>query len=775
MPPRRRNPAAPSGRGGIVTVLGTCLVLSGVDRATGQDTASVRELPPVQVTHNEVPRRTPQPLPRRTKKPPAAATRNVVQSAVVAGSDTGGVASGPAVAPSMASETTISGEDVRARPVARPGELLEAVPGLIVTQHSGEGKANQYFLRGYNLDHGTDLAIYVDDVPVNMRTHAHGQGYADLNWLIPETISAMEVRKGPYFADEGDFSSVGSVHIGLIDRTTKGLALMTAGSFGYRRFLGMDSVKLGDGALLVAGEAGTYNGPWDNPDNVRKLNGLMRYSQGTATDGVSVTAMAYANKWNSTDQVPQRAITSGVLDRFGAEDLSDGGNTNRFALSARVAQSDDAGAWKANAYVVKSQLDLYNNFTYFLSDPVLGDQFHQHDDRLMAGANVARTLNGSFAGLPVQTTFGLQSRYDAVDLALTDTFQRSFLADVRSDKVGEGSVGVYAETTARWTDWLKTIAGWRGDYYAADGTSLFNSSNSGHASAAIGSPKFRMVLGPFNKTEFFLGAGYGMHSNDARGATTTEDPVDPTTRLTPSPLLVRTRGAEVGVRSRTIPDLDTSLSVFLLDQDSEILFSGDAGDTSATRASRRYGFEWTNHYRPQSWIDIDADLAMTHARFRGYDSEQADVYASLAGYPEAQIGTAPGNYIPNAPAMVASAGITLGEKTGWFGVARWRYLASSPLTEDNAFRSQSTSIVNARLGYRTDDGWRIQLDVLNLFNTRANQITYAYGALLKTDTLYNLCYPVQTAPAAVCRNGVMDYVLHPVEPLAFRVTMAGAF
>jgi outer membrane receptor protein involved in Fe transport len=675
----------------------------------------------------------------------------------------------------MASETTISGEDLRARPAPRPGELLEAVPGLIVTQHSGEGKASQYFLRGYNLDHGTDLAIYVDDVPVNMRTHAHGQGYADLNWLIPETIGAMEVRKGPYFADEGDFSSVGSVHIGLIDRTTKGLAQMTAGSFGYRRLLGMDSVQVGDGALLIAGEAGTYNGPWDNPDNVRKLNGLMRYSQGTATDGVSVTAMAYANKWNSTDQVPQRAITSGALDRFGAEDPSDGGNTNRFALSARLAQSDDVGAWKANAYVVKSQLDLYNNFTYFLSDPVLGDQFHQHDDRLMAGANVARTLNGSFVGLPMQTTFGLQSRYDAIDLALTDTFQRSFLANVRSDKVGEGSVGIYAETTVRWTSWLRTIAGWRGDYYAADVTSLFNSSNSGHASAAIGSPKFRMVLGPFDKTEFFLGAGYGMHSNDARGATTTEDPVDPTTKLTPSPLLVRTRGAEVGLRSRIVPDLDTSLSVFLLDQDSEILFSGDAGDTSATRASRRYGFEWTNHYRPTSWVDIDADLAMTHARFRGYDSEQAEVYTSLAGYPEAQIGNAPGNYIPNAPAMVASAGITLGEKSGWFGGARWRYLASSPLTEDNAFRSQPTSIVNARVGYRIDNGWRIQLDVFNLFNTTANQITYAYGSLIRTGTLYNLCYPVQTAPAAVCRDGVMDYVLHPVEPLAFRVTIAGAF
>lgn len=694
----------------------------------------------------------------------------------VVGGDARSAASGPAAAQSMASQITVSGEKLRARPVARPGELLEAVPGLIVTQHSGEGKANQYFLRGYNLDHGTDLAITVDDVPVNMRTHAHGQGYADLNWLIPETIGTMEVRKGPYFADEGDFSSVGSVHIGLIDRTTKGLAQMTAGSFGYRRFLGMDSVKLGDGSLLIAGEAGTYNGPWDNPDHVRKLNGLVRYSQGTATDGVSVTGMAYANKWNSTDQVPQRAITSGMLDRFGAEDPSDGGNTNRFALSARMAQSDESGSsWKANAYVVKSELDLFNNFTYFLKNPVLGDQFHQHDDRLMVGANVARTLNGSLAGLPMETTFGLQSRYDAIDLALTDTFQRSFLSNIRSDKVSEGSLGLYAQSTVHWTDWLRTTVGWRGDYFAADVTPLFNANNSGHADAAIGSPKFRLALGPFNKTEFFVGAGYGMHSNDARGATTTEDPVDPTTKLTPAPLLVRTKGAEVGLRSRIIPDLDSSLSVFLLDQDSEIVFNGDAGDTSASRPSRRYGFEWTNHYRPKPWIDIDADVAMTHARFGGYDSDQAAMFASLAGYPEAQIGNAPGNYIPNAPAMVASAGITLGEKTGWFGALRWRYLGSSPLTEDNAFRSQPTSIFNGRLGYRADNGWRIQLDVLNLFNARANQISYAYGSLLKTDTLFNLCYPTQAAPAAVCRNGVMDYVLHPVEPLALRVTLSGRF
>lgn len=761
-------------RCGGLTALTVFALLSDDGSAFARDKAAAQELPPIQVSGRETPRHKKPPSPRRASKPVAASSRSAAQPTPASEADARSVASGAKGPPGMASEITVSGEALNARPFARPGEALEAVPGLIVTQHSGEGKANQYFLRGYNLDHGTDLAITVDDVPVNMRTHAHGQGYADLNWLIPETISAMDVRKGPYFAEEGDFASVGSIRIGLIDRTEKGFAQVTAGSFGYRRVLGMDSAKLGDGALLVAGELGTYNGPWDNPDNARKLNGLVRYSQGTATDGVSVTGMAYANKWNSTDQVPQRAITAGLIDRFGSEDSTDGGNTNRFALSGRVAQSDDLGSWKANAYVVKSQLDLFNNFTYYLRDPVLGDQFHQHDDRLMAGANMSRTLNGSFAGRPMQTTIGLQSRHDSIDLTLTNTFQRGFLSNVRSDKVGEGSVGLYAENTVRWTDWLRTTIGLRGDYYAADVTSLFNANNSGRADAALGSPKFRLVLGPFDHTEFFLGAGYGMHSNDARGATTTEDPSDPATRLTPSPLLVRTRGAEVGVRSRIIPGLDSSLSLFILDQDSEILFSGDAGDTSATRASRRYGFEWTNHYRPRSWIDIDADLAMTHARFRGYDSDQAEVYAALAGYPEAQIGNAPGSYIPNAPAMVTSAGVALGEKTGWFGSLRWRYLASSPLTEDNAFRSSATSVFNGRLGYRIDNGWRIQLDVLNLFNTQANQITYAYGSLLRTDTLSNLCTG-GVAPAAVCQNGVMDYVLHPIEPLTFRVTMAGTF
>jgi hypothetical protein len=723
----------------------------------------------------------PRPSKRVARKPhpqtQRATASNPTPPSTTSASGAPNVGSGPSGAPSMASQTTISGDDLNARPVTRPGEVLEAVPGLIVTQHSGEGKANQYFLRGYNLDHGTDMAIHVDDVPVNMRTHAHGQGYADLNWLMPETVNSLNVRKGPYFADEGDFGSAGNLHIGLIDSAPKAIAQLTAGSFGYRRLFGMDSVKAGDGTLLIAGEAATYDGPWINPDNMRKLNGMMRYTQGTALDGFSITGMAYSNRWTSTDQVPQRAIATGEIDRFGSEDLTDGGKTNRFALSARIAGTDDAGSWKANAYVVKSQLDLFNNFTYFLNDPVLGDQFHQHDDRIMAGGSASRTLDGSLAGRPMQTTFGVQTRYDDISLALTDTFQRSFLSNVRSDKVGEGSVGVYAQSTVRWTDWLRTTVGWRGDYYQASVNSIFNPDNSGHVSAGIGSPKFTMVVGPFNRTEFFVGAGLGMHSNDARGATISEDPTDPATKLSASPLLVRTKGAETGVRTRIIPGLDSSLSLFMLDQDSELVFSGDAGDTEASRASRRYGVEWTNRYRPNSWIDVDADVALAHARFVGFDSDQAAVYESLASYPPAQIGNAPGNYIPNAPAMVASAGITLGEKTGPFGSLRWRYLGSTPLTEDNAFRSPATSIFNGRIGYRDPSGWRIQLDVLNLLNTKTNQITYAYGSLIKSDSLYNLCFSgAQTPPpAAVCQNGMMDYVLHPVEPLTVRLTVAGAF
>jgi len=557
----------------------------------------------------------------------------------------------------------------------------------------------------------------------------------------------------------------------------KTMASMTVGSFGYRRGLGVTSTKLGEGTLLVAGEVSAYNGPWDNPDNLRKLNGVMRYSQGTSENGFSLTGMAYVNRWNSTDQIPSRAVASGEIGLYGALDPSDGGNSNRFSLSGRWAQTDATGSSKANFYVIKSSLNLWNNFTYFLADPVNGDQFHQHDDRILGGINGSHIFETQFAGLPMETEIGVQSRYDDIRLDLNNIVQRQFLSPIRSDAVQEGSVGIFAENTLHWTYWLRTIVGWRGDFYDTSVLSYFTPANSGTANAFIGSPKLGLVLGPFAKTEFFVNAGEGFHSNDARGVTITQSPLDGSP-LQASPFLVKTRGAEVGLRSKLIPGLNSAVSLFLLDSASAILFVGDAGDTEASRPSRRYGIEWTNDYRPLSWLGLEGDIAVTHARFRGDDPNQAALYASLAGFPAAQIGNAPGNYIPGAPSMIASAGITLGERTGWFSGLRYRYFGPRPLTEDGAFVSPATGLLNGRLGYRFENGWRVQLDGFNLLNSKSDQITYAYGSLIKSDSLFAMCFPAvgaPTAPAAVCQTGVMDRVLHPVEPLAIRLTVIGQF
>ena len=682
---------------------------------------------------------------------------------------------------SSASEKNVSGEEVNARPISRPAEALEVVPGLMITQHSGEGKANQSFLRGFNLDHGTDLAISVDGMPVNMRTHGHGQGYADLNFLIPELIHSVNIRKGPYFADEGDFSSVGAVHINLIDSIAKSTLSSTIGSFGYRRMLGITSGKVGDGTLLVAGEAGTYNGPWDNPDKVRKLNSVVRYTQGTPDNGFSLTGMAYSNSWNSTDQIPLRAISQGLIGLYGALDPTDGGRSNRFSISGQFRKTEAEGTTKVNFYVIRSSLDLYNNFTYFLNDamvppgdPLNGDQFHQRDSRVIGGLNASHTFNHTFAGLPMQTEVGIQNRYDSIRVGLSNTVQRQFLSGTRDDKVQEGSTGLFIQNTVYWTNWLRTIVGYRGDFYATNVNSLLNPVNSGKATSAIGSPKASIVFGPFAKTEFFINAGEGFHSNDARGVTIKVSPTDPSEAVSSSPFLVKTRGAEVGIRTKLIPGLDSSLSLFVLDSASEILFVGDAGDTEPSRPSRRYGVEWTNHYQPASWLAFDGDIAVTHARFRGTNPDQPPAYAELAGYPAAQIGNAPGNYIPGAPNMIASAGVRIGERTGWFGALRYRYFGPRPLTEDGAFVSPATGLLNGQVGYRFENGWRIQLDAYNLTDSKSDQITYAYGSLLKTDALFAQCQ-AGIPPAAVCANGVMDRVLHPVEPLAVRLTVAGQF
>ncbi|MDI1264113.1 MAG: TonB-dependent receptor plug domain-containing protein, partial [bacterium] len=661
-----------------------------------EDPVPHNHLPPVVITAPEAapPKRTRQPRRERS-----ARSAPVVQTAqpVPAPADNG-VTSGSATSiqlqPAAASAVTISGADLNARPVSRVGEALEVVPGLIVTQHSGEGKANQYFLRGFNLDHGTDLAISVDGMPVNMPTHGHGQGYADINFLIPEMIQSVNVRKGPYFADQGDFASAGAVSIDYLNKPPKNLAELTFGSFGYRRVLAAGSTAVGAGTLLTAFEGVGYNGPWDVPDNVRKLNGVVRYSQGTATDGFSLTGMAYSNGWNSTDQVAQRAIDQSMIGRFGTLDATDGGTSSRFSLSTNWAHSSEYGQTKANAYVIRSSMNLYNNFTYIIDDPVNGDQFSQFDKRTVYGLNVSHAFDMRVAGIEMQTRVGLQTRGDDIHVGLFRTFRREWLSTVREDSVREGNVGLWADTTARWTDWLRTTVGIREDYFAGRVISD-TPENSGHAQASMTSPKAGIVLGPWYRTEFYGNAGYGLHSNDIRGATMTVDPNDKVTPQDRVPLLVRSKGAELGIRTRAIEGLTSSLAMFVLNFDSELLFVGDAGTTEPSRPSRRVGVEWTNQYKVLPWMSLDLDVAWTRARFTDFDPA--------------------GNFIPGAPAWVVAGGVSFGRETGWFGALRGRYFGPRPLIEDDSVRSQASLIFNARAGYRFDNGMRLQLDTLNLF------------------------------------------------------------
>ena len=636
-----------------------------------------------------------------------------------------------------ASQGVITADLIANRPALRTGELLEFVPGMIVTQHSGDGKANQYFLRGFNLDHGTDFATFVDGMPVNMRTHAHGQGYSDLNFLIPELVQRIEYKKGTYFADEGDFASAGAAHFRLADRLASGIASLSLGSFAYRRGLLADALPAAGGTMLYGVELGTNDGPWEVPERVRKANVLLRYSRGSADDGYSFTGMAYRNRWNSTDQVPLRAVESGRIGRFGSIDASDGGESARYSLSYAMRKRGDGALFELDAYLVRSRLDLFSDFTYALANPEEGDQFQQSERRTVAGLNAARSWTADWGGLAVRNKLGLQARYDRLGpVGIYDTAARVRTATVREDGVREGSAGIYAENVVQWRPWLRSVAGLRYDAYRFRVHSSI-ADNSGSADAHIASPKLSLILGPWRQTEFFVNAGRGFHSNDARGTTQTRLPDGaPAEPVTP---LVATRGAELGLRSEIVPGLQSSVALWRLDIDSELLFVGDAGETEPSRASRRRGIEWNNHYIAAPGILVDFDLAMSRARYADRDPAGDDIPGSLN--------------------RVVSLGLTLEGRGRWYGGFELRHFGPRPLIEDGSVRSASTTLAYARAGYRITPRTRLTLDLFNLFDRKASDIDYYYASRL----------PGEAA------DGVDDVHFHPVEPRSMRLSLQHGF
>ena len=641
-----------------------------------------------------------------------------------------------------ASAGVVTQKQLEARTVYRPGELLESTPGLIVSQHSGEGKANQFYLRGINLDHGTDLRTSVDGMLVNERTHSHGQGWTDLNFLIPELAQRMEYRKGPYYADQGDFASAGAVSVVYANRLAEGIASIGIGQNGFRRTLLADSPKFGNGNLLYALELFHNDGPFLRGDDYRKANGVLRYSEGTEANGFNVSLMAYRARWNATDQIPQRAIDSGLLkNRFDSLDTSDGGNSHRYSLSTGWQKSTATTSTRVNAYVVGQQLDLYSNFTYFLDDPVNGDQFNQPDRRVTTGINASHTWQMPGLGLNSENTVGMQFQNDNIRNGLFLTRARERLSTTREDHVVETSIGFYAENATKWTEKFRTVAGVREDFYR-DRVKSNLAENSGTATDHRASPKLSLIFGPWAKTEYYFNVGRGFHSNDARGATISVNPLDPASAATRERVLVLSRGMEVGVRSELIPGLQSSLSLFRLDFDSELLFQGDAGTTADTgRPSRRVGFEFSNYYKPTKWLTIDADVSFARARYRDDDPV--------------------GQRIPGAIEGVASLAMAVDNLGPYFGGLQLRYFGPRPLIEDNSVRSLKTVTLNGRIGYKISPRMRIDLEGYNLTNRKDAAIDYYYASRLPNEPNDGV--------------GTADRHFHPIESRSFRVNLIATF
>jgi outer membrane cobalamin receptor len=633
-----------------------------------------------------------------------------------------------------ASQGAITAAQLEARPIMRAGEVLETVPGVIISQHSGEGKANQYYLRGFNLDHGTDFATTLAGMPVNMPTHGHGHGYSDLNFMIPELVSGVQYSKGPYFADQGDFATAGAANINYVNSLDGSIARIGAGDEGFARVLAAASVSAAMGQLLGAIEIGHSDGPWELPDNFKKVNGLVRYTRGDPSDGFSVTGMAYRGTWNSTDQIPQRAVTQGLIRRFGALDESDGGDSYRYSGSLEWQQTGGNASTRLTAYGIGYDLNLFSNFTFFLDDPDHGDQFQQADHRFVTGAKVGHRTMSAWNGRIVQNSIGAQFRHDNITrVGLYHTEARTLVDTVREDSVQQTSVGAYAQNEVEWTPWLRTLAGIRGDEFRFD-VSAGDPVNSGTTWAGIASPKGGVTIGPFSGTEFYVNGGFGFHSNDARGSTITRDPKsgDPVDSVTP---LARAKGAEAGVRTVAVPHLQSSLSLWSLSIDSELIFIGDAGTTEPGRPSHRHGIEFANYYSPLPWITLDADISWSHGHFT--DDAPA------------------GDAIPGSVETVVSAGITLDAWHGIVASARLRYFGPRPLLEDKSVRSKGTSLVSLEAGYSLTRRIRIGVDIFNLFDSADSDIDYYYRSRLPGE------------PA----EGVADIHFHPTLPRTARLNL----
>ncbi|UAJ12754.1 TonB-dependent receptor [Glacieibacterium megasporae] len=627
------------------------------------------------------------------------------------------------------SEGTIGKIDLENRPIQRIGELLEVIPGFIATQHSGGGKANQYFLRGFNLDHGTDFAQFIDGVPVNMRTHAHGQGFTDINFIIPEFVDSIDYAKGPYRADVGDFLTAGSAKFKTIDTATPFVTGTGSIDGDYLRLLAGGSRKLGVGDLFLGGEFRYDNGPYEIPGNLKAFNILTKWTGPVGGGTLRASLDAYHVDFRSAEQVPARAIDSGLIGRLGYLDPYLGGKTTRIGASVNWIQ-DGTTPISALAYVHYYKFKLISNFTYFLDDPVHGDEFEQRDSRFVLGGKVDKRFAFDL-GMPIELTIGADTRNDLIaPVGLYHTEFGQITSTVRQDRVDEESVGAFAEATIHPLPNVRVILGLRGDEYAFQVRSSI-SANSGHATAGIVSPKAAIAWTPVKQIEVYANYGEGFHSNDGRGTTITVSPKDgsPQTPVTP---LVKARGYEIGARTRPFSGMTLTATYWWLNLKSELQYQGDGGETSPVGPSKRRGYELSAFYKPVDWLTVDGQYTRSYAR-------ETDLPPGA-------------DHIVNALENVISAGVVAKYQHASAAI-RLRHFGPYPIIEDNSVRARPLTVVNARVGY---DFGRVELavDLINALDAHDYEIEYYYASRLAGEPI----------------EGINDRHLKPIEPRQLRLS-----
>ena len=616
-----------------------------------------------------------------------------------------------------ASEGRVSFREINQRSILRPGDVLENVPGLVATQHSGSGKANQFFLRGFNLDHGTDFSTIVDGMPVNMRSHGHGQGYTDLNFLIPEMVEEINYRKGSYYSDVGDFSGAGSAKMKTGGDFVDNRISFGVGEFGYGRVLVTRNTSSLGGNLVFGLEHQIYQGPWDSvSEDVGKTNLHLKQTWERKSGDYALSLMAYDNTWNSADQIPDRAVQSGLISKFGSIDPTVGGSSSRYSLLLSRESELRGGKLSASAYVIDYEMNLFSNFSYFTSPQ--GDQIKQIDDRRIFGGNFVWMHEGILAGRHTENSFGGDFRIDDIpEVGFVSTRNRNFQDVLRLDKVREGSVGIYWQNATSWTESFKTILGLRYDRFSFDVLALAAKDpstlqeNSGINRDGIATPSLSFIYTASEMQEFYLSIGNGFHSNDARGTVISRDPVTGESAQT-ADALVPTSGSEVGWRIYLTDRLNATLAIWQLIIDSELIFVGDSGSTEDTGVgSERHGFELTSYFQLNDTIGLDLEYAYTDSRFTELVDDSRD--------------------IPGALDQVISAGINFQPSDRLFVHLRLRHFSDFPL--GGGIRADGSTMTNLRVGYELSDSLQLSLDLLNIFDSDDHDVEYFYESQLLSE------------------------------------------